>query len=154
MVHSLSLGGSRRAPLWAIAVFALAGCGDSGSSSDGGVHSYPESACSSCQEDYTTDQCSDWGGLAGCEVSAVDSPGSCSASFDGCHFENCDHLPICADDGAASCSSCDKSYTQAECDSLAATANCDSATLVDVTACGKAAKACDFLGCDFSPDCD
>lgn len=132
------------------------GCGDdSTDDGDGDGPQLFDASCSSCQEAYTLEQCTAWGEAAGCEGISLETDETrlCDGGLAGCHFDSCVHNYICADDGAATCASCEQSFTQADCDTMAAEGNCDSATLIDVTACGEPAKACDFLGCDFAPDC-
>lgn len=131
----------------AVALLGPFGCGD-----DTGSSAIESGGCSSCQEAYTAEQCSAWGGLAGCTGATTTTEQTCDPSFAGCSFDSCEHRPICADDGAATCFDCDNpNLTDADCDKLAKAANCDSFTLIMGTACDQAATGCDFLGCDFDP---
>lgn len=117
-----------------------------------GVSSIADSACSSCQVAYTSEQCKKWGDLAGCETAVVEPSGSCSASLAGCSFTNCSGAPICDDLGGAECAG-EESLTQADCDTIAKTASCTSAMTGDFQVGGKSVTGCHFEGCHFTPDC-
>lgn len=120
---------------------------------DGGDSGPTSSACSSCQEAYTLDDCKAWGDKAGCEGAALAEEGTCDPGFAGCTFTNCAGVPICDDLGEADCASCDGDLSQADCDSLAEAAGCSGATTGMFNACGNDVTGCNFEGCDFRPEC-
>ncbi len=133
-------------PILVVSLCALAGCG----SSSGGTH-----GCATCGAVFTLEECQAGGAKAGCKSATTgeDDSGFCPAGTIGCDFKDCDGPPICADSGEATCSGACGTYTQADCDGFAAEAGCTSAQTQDMTCNGNPATGCDFLGCNFLPDC-
>lgn len=129
-----------------IAAWAQVGCGGDGQ--------YTVGFCSSCQENYTDADCKAWGERAGCTKAEMSTENSCDGVHTSCRFEGCMGSPICNDAGEAGCGSCTIEITQEICDAAAEEAGCASATTSMVTACGKQALSCDFVGCDYTPKCE
>lgn len=154
----MKLGAIRRSSAWLLVLGGFAagshvGCEDGGGGGGNGEGT-PSAACSSCQQAYTAEDCKRWGDLAGCEESVLTEENTCKAGIAGCSFTSCDGPPICNDEGAESCASCDGALSQADCDAIADSAGCSGATTSMVNACGEDSTGCDFLGCDFKPSCD
>lgn len=152
-------GATRRSLAWLLSVGGLVaaghvGCDGEGGGGDGGGKAVAGAACSSCQEAYTEEDCKAWGDLAGCEVAELTNEGTCEAGIAGCTFTNCNGSPICSDDRSASCTDCKGDLSQADCDALAESAGCSSATTGTFNCDNKSLTGCDFLGCDFRPSCE
>jgi hypothetical protein len=129
-----------------LAIGVVVGCDSS---------SGPQTArCSSCQTAYTLEQCERWGAKAGCKSSTVSQEGTCAAGIAGCAFKDCAGGPICDDAGKAFCATCSRDLSLADCEKISSAAGCSSAKTINAEACGHAAVACSFEGCNFSPTCD
>lgn len=145
---------TRRALAWALVLIGLVLGTHAGCDEGGGGLGTSSASCSSCQEAFAAEDCKTWGDLAGCEEATVLDEGTCAEGLAGCAFKNCKGAPICNDEGTSTCASCSRDLTQADCDAIAETAGCSSATTNMLSACGHDAVGCDFVGCDFEPSCE
>ena len=136
-----------------VGLLAIVGLAAAGIASCNSSNIPSTSSCSSCQTAYTLEECQRWGAKAGCKSSIVSQEQTCAAGIAGCAFKDCTGAPICDDSGSAQCATCSGDFTQADCDKLSAAPGCASAQTHPLQACGHAAVACSFTGCDFEPFC-